>query len=169
MLVAVSHSRVITSESGIPRGKKRAGSRKCYVSKKGRPKFGCDSHLLFLATASDADAYPAQRFFCSPHPFSMILRRERITWFNIASILLLAWAQLVDADDIFACKVGTEAGIFDLTSLKSEYPLKNITRETPPTKIIDSVRINLCEDIQKQEGLKDTDQVRRFSVFFELV
>jgi autophagy-related protein 27 len=97
-----------------------------------------------------------------------MLRCERIAWFNIASILLLAWAQLVDADDTFRCKVGTEAGIFDLTSLKDEHTL-NITRDTPPSRIIDSVKINLCNDIQKQEHLKETDQVRLFSVCLGLV
>lgn len=63
------------------------------------------------------------------------------------------------SDSTFDCHVTIENIKFDLTSLSGEHVITR-TRETPPTTIVDSLRFNLCEDLETQGDLSEQDQVR---------
>ncbi|KAI0793182.1 autophagy-related protein 27 [Abortiporus biennis] len=65
-----------------------------------------------------------------------------------------AWAQ---DDQPFNCTVSLNEMRYDLTALAGE---RTVSRErgTPPTKMRDAVRFNLCEDLKKQDDVADEDQ-----------
>ena len=63
-------------------------------------------------------------------------------------------------DNPFDCKVSLDGGKqqYDLTSLKGAHTMFR-TREIPPSRMIDEVHFNLCEDLQKREDVAEGDQV----------
>ena len=76
----------------------------------------------------------------------------------IASITLCALPSLAD-DNPFDCHVTAESHSFDLTPLAGEHTI-NRTRQTPPSEMIDSLRFNLCQDLEILEHVPQKDQVR---------
>ncbi len=76
----------------------------------------------------------------------------------IASITLCPSPSLAD-DNPFSCHVTAENHEFDLTPLAGEHTI-NRTRETPPSEMIDSLRFNLCQDLEILENVPPKDQVR---------
>lgn len=76
----------------------------------------------------------------------------------IASVFLWASPSLGD-DNSFNCHVTAENHEFDLTSLAGEHTI-NRTRETPPSEMIDSLRFNLCGDLEILETIPRKDQAR---------
>lgn len=66
-----------------------------------------------------------------------------------------AWAQ---DNDPFDCKVTLNDLKYDLTGIAGEHSTSR-ERDTPPTKMRDALRFNLCADLQKQDGVADEDQV----------
>lgn len=65
---------------------------------------------------------------------------------------------MADEQATFDCHVSAEGADFDLSKLAGEHTV-NRTRNLPPTKMIDSLRFNLCADIQPLEGVAESDQV----------
>lgn len=63
-------------------------------------------------------------------------------------------------DNPFDCKVSLDGGKlqYDLTSLEGVHTLFR-TRDIPPTRMVDEVQFNLCNDLQKREGVAEGDQV----------
>ena len=76
----------------------------------------------------------------------------------IASVFLWASPSLGD-DKSFNCHVTAENHEFDLTSLAGEHTI-NRTRQTPPSEMIDSLRFNLCGDLEILETIPRKDQVK---------
>lgn len=76
------------------------------------------------------------------------------------TLLLFSSRTLADEQAAgFDCHVTVSGAAFDLTKLAGEHTL-NETRDSPPTKMIDSLRFNLCADLKPLEGVADDDQVR---------
>ena len=86
----------------------------------------------------------------------MILRLQRHLAFIFVIVLNIIHAK---SDSTFDCHVTVENLKFDLTSLIGEHVI-NRTRETPPTTMVDSLRFNLCADLEPQGDLPEQDQVR---------
>lgn len=82
----------------------------------------------------------------------MILRRL------LPSLFLFYGALYVNADTPFDCKVAFENINFDLTSLAGEHVV-NRTRDTSPSKTMDLLRLDLCNDLKTLEGVPEHDQV----------
>jgi autophagy-related protein 27 len=76
----------------------------------------------------------------------------------IVSISLWASPSLGD-DSSFNCHVTAENHDFDLTPLTGEHTI-NRTRQTPPSEMIDSLKFNLCGDLEILESMPRMDQVR---------
>jgi hypothetical protein len=74
-------------------------------------------------------------------------------------LLPLLSRTLADEQPSFDCHVTASGAEFDLTKLDTVY-IVNRTRDMPPTKMIDSLRFNLCADLKPLEDIKDEDQVR---------
>lgn len=55
-------------------------------------------------------------------------------------------------------EVGTDKGVLDLSPLAGA-KVATTEMETPPTKNIARVRLDLCGTLQKEDGVKDEDQV----------
>lgn len=72
-------------------------------------------------------------------------------------LLLQSWA-LADEHPAFDCHVTVSNAVFDLTSLAGEHTL-NRTRNRPPTTMVESLRFNLCTDLDPLEGVAEADQV----------
>lgn len=85
----------------------------------------------------------------------MILRLRHLA-FIFVIVLNIIYAK---SDPTFDCRVTIENMEFDLTSLSGEHVI-NRTRETPPTTMVDSLRFNLCADLEPQADLPEQDQVR---------
>lgn len=64
-----------------------------------------------------------------------------------------------DSETPFDCHLTVDNTKFDLTSLAGVHTV-NRTRDTPPTKTVDSLRFDLCAELKPQEGLSEHDQVR---------
>ena len=86
----------------------------------------------------------------------MIIRYSTLSSLPLALFLL---AQSVLADD-FDCKPTLGGHIYDFTSLGNGEHVVNRTRETPPTKTIDSLAFDLCGDLKVKEDVPEHDQVR---------
>jgi autophagy-related protein 27 len=89
----------------------------------------------------------------------MVPRPQEHTYFLVfifVSVLNIIHAK---ADSTFDCNVRVENLTFDLTTLAGERVITR-TRETPPTTMIDSLRFNLCADLDPQGGVPEQDQVR---------
>ena len=86
----------------------------------------------------------------------MILRLQRHLAFIFVIVLNIIH---VKSDLTSDCRVTVENIMFDLTSLSGEHVV-NRTRETPPTTMVDSLRFNLCADLELQGDLPEQDQVR---------
>ncbi|KAK2463259.1 hypothetical protein APHAL10511_004914 [Amanita phalloides] len=68
------------------------------------------------------------------------------------------WTRPAFADDIpFDCHVLVDEHKFDLTPLAGQQII-NRTRQTPPSEMIDSLRFNLCGDLEALESLPEHDQ-----------
>lgn len=76
----------------------------------------------------------------------------------IACLLLLPGWTLAADQAPFDCHVATDDASFDLTRLSGGHTI-NQTRNTPPTKMVDSLRFNLCSDLDILEGIGENDQV----------
>jgi hypothetical protein len=86
----------------------------------------------------------------------MILRLQRHLAFIFVIVLNIIHAK---SDPTFDCTLTIENIKFDLTSLSGEHVI-NRTRETPPTTMVDSLRFNLCADLETQGDLPEQEQVR---------
>lgn len=77
--------------------------------------------------------------------------------------LVLPFVQAQDSP--FDCKVSLDGGKlqYDLTSLEGVHTLFR-TRDIPPTRMVDEVQFNLCNDLQKREGIAEGDQVNNRSL-----
>lgn len=64
------------------------------------------------------------------------------------------------ADNDFNCLITTDSLKFDLTSLGGEHTVQR-ERETPPSKMVDKVRFDLCGDLKSLSDVSKQDQVRR--------
>jgi len=84
----------------------------------------------------------------------MILRLQRHLAFIFVIVLNIIHAK---SDSTFDCRVTIENMEFDLTSLSGEHVI-NRTRETPPTTMVDSLRFNLCADLEPQGDLPEQEQ-----------
>lgn len=86
----------------------------------------------------------------------MIIRRH-IPIQLLASLLLFssAWAQ---DNEPFDCKVTLDDLKYDLTGIAGEHTVSR-ERDSPPTKMRDALRFNLCADLKKLDGVADEDQV----------
>lgn len=92
----------------------------------------------------------------------MITRPFRYDLFVIFSYLLLN-ATLVlgtDSETSFNCHLTVDNNTFDLTSLGGVRTVTR-TRDTPPTKVVDSLRFDLCAELKPQDGVSEHDQVRQ--------
>jgi hypothetical protein len=76
----------------------------------------------------------------------------------IACLLLLPGWTLAEEQAPFDCHVTTGGATFDLTRLSGEHTV-NRTRNLPPTKMVDSLRFNLCSDLEPSEDVAEDDQV----------
>ncbi|KAF9450450.1 hypothetical protein P691DRAFT_810395 [Macrolepiota fuliginosa MF-IS2] len=76
---------------------------------------------------------------------------------TLLGLLLLSGQTHADEQAGFDCHVTASGATFDLTKLAGEYTL-NQTRESPPTKTVDSLRFNLCADLKPLDGVADSDQ-----------
>lgn len=85
----------------------------------------------------------------------MILRLQRHLAFIFVIVLNIIHAK---SDSTFDCRVKIDNFEFDLTSLSGEHVI-NRTRETPPTTMVDSLRFNICEDLDHRGDLSEQDQV----------
>lgn len=77
------------------------------------------------------------------------------------TILFLSWASSpvwADDNDPFDCKVTLNDVKYDLSMLAGEKSVAR-ERESPPTKMRDTLRFNLCGDLTKLDGVADEDQV----------
>lgn len=73
-------------------------------------------------------------------------------------VVLLHLQQRAFAQD-FDCHVAFDGGIkFDLTSLGERTVSQ--TREMPPSRMVDEVRFNLCQDLEIKADVAEGDQVR---------
>ncbi|KAF8805838.1 hypothetical protein BYT27DRAFT_7191971 [Phlegmacium glaucopus] len=87
----------------------------------------------------------------------MILRPQQHSYF-LSFIFIFALNVIHAKADTFDCHVMIfNTGTFDLTALAGEHVV-NRTRETPPTTMVDSLRFNLCADLEPQSGLSERDQ-----------
>jgi hypothetical protein len=86
----------------------------------------------------------------------MILRLQRYLALIFVIVLNIIHAK---SDLTSDCRVTIENIMFDLTSLSGEHVI-NRTRETPPTTMVDSLRFNLCADLEPKSDLSEQDQVR---------
>jgi hypothetical protein len=73
---------------------------------------------------------------------------------SLSHSVLFAWAEDFD------CKPTLEGSLYDFTSLGNGEHVVNRTRETPPTKTVDSLAFDLCGDLKSKEGVAEQDQVR---------
>jgi hypothetical protein len=48
---------------------------------------------------------------------------------------------------------------YNIAGLAKQSAYANQTRETPPTKVEDSLQISLCEGLPRKEGVSEEDQV----------
>ena len=77
----------------------------------------------------------------------------------LAALILFYLHQEARAQDPFDCHVALDGGLnYDLTSIAGEHVVTR-TRSTPPSKLIDEVRFDLCSDLQRRDGIADQDQV----------
>lgn len=86
----------------------------------------------------------------------MILRSQRYLALIFVIVLNIIHAK---SDSTFDCRITVENNIFDLTSLTGEHVIDRM-RDTPPTTMIDSLRFNLCADLEPQGNLSEQEQVR---------
>ncbi|KIY73059.1 hypothetical protein CYLTODRAFT_387493 [Cylindrobasidium torrendii FP15055 ss-10] len=61
------------------------------------------------------------------------------------------------ADNVFNCLITTDSLKFDLTSLGGEHTVQR-ERETPPSKMVDKVRFDLCGDLKSLSDVSKQDQ-----------
>ncbi|PPQ67281.1 hypothetical protein CVT25_005865 [Psilocybe cyanescens] len=89
----------------------------------------------------------------------MIIRSFRCDILVIFLYLLLDATSVLAADSEtpFDCHLTVDNTKFDLTSLAGVHTV-NRTRDTPPTKTVDSLRFDLCAELKPQEGLSEHDQ-----------
>ncbi|KAF8633345.1 hypothetical protein AX17_004517 [Amanita inopinata Kibby_2008] len=89
----------------------------------------------------------------------MILRQPALDWLPpLLTSLLVLCPQVVFADDKpFDCHVEAHGFKFDLTSLAGEQVL-NRTRDTPPSRMVDSLRFNMCAELKSLEAIAERDQ-----------
>ena len=92
-------------------------------------------------------------------PTIMILRRTQSNTFSLISLFLFLSTIVRGQDDPFNCHITTNGQAYDLTILAGEH-VATRTRDTPPSTMVDSLRFNLCADLNKVEGVADADQVR---------
>ena len=89
----------------------------------------------------------------------MIPRQHlRLHVLSCAFLLLSATYTGVSAQDTFDCKITVGDSKFDLTSLSGEHTVSR-ERETPPTKFLDVITFNLCEDLKRKDDVAEKDQV----------
>lgn len=69
-------------------------------------------------------------------------------------------ALAADGDSGFDCRVSVDGAKYDLTQLAGEQTI-NQTHERPPSKMVDSLRFDLCANLKKLDNLSERDQVRR--------
>lgn len=89
---------------------------------------------------------------------TMILRYT--TLLGLHFLLSLSRSALFARAQDFDCKQTLEGSLYDFTSLGNGEQVVNRTRETPPTKMVDSLAFDLCGDLKPKEGLGEHDQVR---------
>jgi len=75
--------------------------------------------------------------------------------FLIFSVLALS-AKAQDGDT-YDCHVTLNGVTYDLTALEGEHTVQR-TRETPPSKMVDSVRFDLCGELKQQKDVAESDQ-----------
>ncbi|PPQ98629.1 hypothetical protein CVT24_003962 [Panaeolus cyanescens] len=80
--------------------------------------------------------------------------------FILSTLLLLTQSSyfvLADSNSPFDCRLSVANHKFDLTKLAGEHVV-NRTRESPPTKFIDSVKLDLCADLKLVDSVPKGDQ-----------
>jgi len=86
-----------------------------------------------------------------------MVRRRRTA--NAASLLSLVFASYLSVaraqDD--SCRVEVDGMKYDLTALAGEHSVSR-TRDTPPTSMEDTVRFNLCGELNALDGVDEADQ-----------
>ncbi|KAF7361873.1 Autophagy-related protein 27 [Mycena venus] len=88
----------------------------------------------------------------------MILRPLRNMDLSTLFLLLLSFSIPVSAfEDPFDCHFQVNNLKYDLNPLAGEHVVTR-ARETPPTREVDSVRISLCSDLERQKDVSDGDQ-----------
>ncbi|KAI5120310.1 hypothetical protein M0805_005814 [Coniferiporia weirii] len=101
-----------------------------------------------------------------PAPWSPLASTQRVVLGALICFLLLpAHVQRhlglytsAQAQDPFDCSVTFDSThSFDLTKLKGEQIVTRI-RETPPSRMLDEVRFDLCGDLARQDGVAEGDQ-----------
>ncbi|KAH8827993.1 autophagy-related protein 27 [Flagelloscypha sp. PMI_526] len=92
---------------------------------------------------------------CTLPPLLMpcFFRPRRSTFLSL--FLVLATVSSVLAED-FSCNIETNGRKFDLTSLGKDSASR--TRQTPPTTVVDTVDIDICNSLPLKEGVPEGDQ-----------
>ncbi|KAK0461077.1 autophagy-related protein 27 [Desarmillaria tabescens] len=87
----------------------------------------------------------------------MILRRQ---WLSSLAFFFFYHTHIASvlADDELDCHITVSPSVkFDLTSLGGEHTVSR-RRDTPPTTMVDSVRLDLCSELSSQGGVNERDQ-----------
>ncbi|EPQ57219.1 hypothetical protein GLOTRDRAFT_104803 [Gloeophyllum trabeum ATCC 11539] len=88
----------------------------------------------------------------------MVSRRRQVQPFSPVSAIFLALSVLVlSAGAQDDCSIDRNGVKYDLTALKGEHTVSR-TRDTPPSKMVDSVRFDLCGELQQQKDVAEADQ-----------
>ncbi|KAG7449502.1 uncharacterized protein BT62DRAFT_587764 [Guyanagaster necrorhizus] len=88
----------------------------------------------------------------------MILRRHWIFSLALSFFFCHTHIASVLADDEFDCHVTVSSTVkFDLTSIGGERTVSR-KRDTPPTSMVDTVRLDLCSELPSQDGVNERDQ-----------
>lgn len=91
-------------------------------------------------------------------PFSSFMNRlSRKPW--PWALILVLWALETRADKEWACTSTLSGHKFDFTGLGGEHVLKR-ERETPPTKMIDTLEFDLCKPLPESKDGADGDRAR---------
>lgn len=83
-------------------------------------------------------------------------RKSRTAARSLYSLLLLS-SVAVNAQNE-ECHVSVDSWKYDLSSLAGEQSVER-TRDTPPSTIRETVRFNLCDELQPLDGVASEDQV----------
>ena len=134
-----------------------AQARVHYIIRSGPNSSLCTVHdgclTLTISLQRCANIHPdRRRFSLNPMPH----RRRLQSPVSLLTLLLASLFSVSSAqDDCHPVVSGTK---FDFSSISGEHSV-SWTRSTPPTTMQDSLRFNVCEELQPLDGIDKADQV----------